>query len=213
MFERQLKIIAPDGATIKLLFFSLHPTRVISTYNADGYSTEDINFKWVAAISDWVNTRKYTSTATNISDEDATYVWDTLTVDWRLESKCLLQYLFDDYGYTTQRIRSDFDFNDSTWVRSDRIDYYRSLHGASGIKGTTPLPCLVYPNPSRDVIFIDGLEEPAEASLYSLQGSLIQTVLLHGATSRMNIQNLPAGTYMLSLKAGDKTAVQRVVKE
>ena len=57
----------------------------------------------------------------------------------------------------------------------------------------------VYPNPSRDIINIDGVEIDAHIDIYTLQGELIHST----NATRIDISNFDSGIYIL--KSGSKT--------
>lgn len=58
---------------------------------------------------------------------------------------------------------------------------------------------LTYPNPCRDIIHIEGIDEGALISIYNLQGMLIQ----HSTTPTISVENLTPGAYII--RSGTKT--------
>ncbi|MBR5189446.1 MAG: T9SS type A sorting domain-containing protein, partial [Paludibacteraceae bacterium] len=50
-----------------------------------------------------------------------------------------------------------------------------------------------YPNPCRNIINIEGIDEEALISIYNLQGMLIQ----HSTTPTISVENLTPGAYII----------------
>lgn len=63
----------------------------------------------------------------------------------------------------------------------------------------------IYPNPATDAVNILADEEITAISLFNISGALLNTEAeINGNTARMNIEELPAGTYIL--RVNDKSA-------
>ena len=58
---------------------------------------------------------------------------------------------------------------------------------------------MAYPNPCRDIINIEGIDQGAHISIYNLQGMLIQ----HSTTPTISVENLTPGAYII--RSGTKT--------
>lgn len=61
----------------------------------------------------------------------------------------------------------------------------------------------VYPNPSRQLLWIEGAEPGMKASLYAVTGALVLEKLLQSGKDQLDVWQLPSGTYLLQLKAAD----------
>jgi hypothetical protein len=70
----------------------------------------------------------------------------------------------------------------------------------------------VYPNPSAGQITIqNGADMPGRMFIYDLSGSLIQSgVLESGASQAVDLSGMQTGLYLVELKVGDRSSVQRV---
>ncbi len=73
----------------------------------------------------------------------------------------------------------------------------------------------LYPNPSKDVITINGLHASAKTtlSLFSVSGKLIQQSSSSNESYQFNIQKLAAGSYYVRIQSGEKTTTIKFVKE
>ena len=56
----------------------------------------------------------------------------------------------------------------------------------------------LYPNPANDKLFLEGLEEDCEISIYNAMGMKVKTMTLQG-DAEINISELPAGLYLLRI--------------
>ncbi|MBC8155033.1 MAG: M4 family metallopeptidase [Bacteroidetes bacterium] len=73
----------------------------------------------------------------------------------------------------------------------------------------------VYPNPATATLTIDSPGQPIETlTLTNLVGAVVQTKAAgRMASTMLNLQNLPSGVYLLTIKTAAGTAHRRVVKE
>ncbi len=67
----------------------------------------------------------------------------------------------------------------------------------------------VYPNPTQDVLFIDGLTEGETVRIYSLEGRLLMSeVALHEDSVQLSVASLAEGTYLLQMG----TEIVKIIK-
>jgi PKD repeat protein len=66
----------------------------------------------------------------------------------------------------------------------------------------------VYPNPAQNYLQIKGFEEGMSYQLMNANGLLVE----QGASAQLNIENLPKGTYFLTLKNKDVVWVKKWIK-
>ena len=55
----------------------------------------------------------------------------------------------------------------------------------------------VYPNPTMDVLCIEGLEFGNIVRIYSAKGTLLKTVEVNSVQTSINVKDLPNGTYLI----------------
>ena len=58
--------------------------------------------------------------------------------------------------------------------------------------------CRIYPNPTQDMLIIDG-SNADKALIFDLNGHLLQTTSLYGEKATINVTALPKGEYLLLL--------------
>lgn len=94
-----------------------------------------------------------------------------------------------------------------------------TLTGEVGVTDREPLQMRVYPNPATETVYValDSGMEIANMLLYDLQGRIVETH--HGAslqkeTATLNVENLPAGIYLLRVTDADgNTYHHKIVKK
>jgi hypothetical protein len=68
----------------------------------------------------------------------------------------------------------------------------------------------VYPNPASQfiVVYNYSMENTRTASLYNMNGTLVQQKQLQQSASRMDVSNLPAGLYILKITDAKRTNIR-----
>ena len=64
---------------------------------------------------------------------------------------------------------------------------------------TTPSTIRVYPNPTADMLIIDGVTAQQEIAIYSLNGSKVLSTQSQEGTNTIQVSELPNGVYLLRL--------------
>jgi hypothetical protein len=88
---------------------------------------------------------------------------------------------------------------------------------SNGIKESIPFECRLYPNPSKDYVTLELTyvsSSQLTAEIADLTGKVISTnVIEHSKAGRsisnINVQNLPNGTFALTIKDGDKKVLSK----
>jgi len=122
--------------------------------------------------------------------------------EWSLQS-------FGDFAFFGGRLFLEAKLNDTSDLWSyGATDLFLST---SDFENTIELK--IFPNPAKEMFWIQS-EEPLEMlSIYNLEGRLIRNSALNGLKEvSVLISDLPAGgTYLLELTSGDKAAVKKVI--
>lgn len=63
----------------------------------------------------------------------------------------------------------------------------------------TPSTIRVYPNPTADMLIIDGVTAKQEIAIYSLNGAKVLSALSQEGTNTLHVSDLPNGVYLLKL--------------
>ena len=67
----------------------------------------------------------------------------------------------------------------------------------------------VFPNPTVDIIHIQGLEAPATLRIFDLQGKICKTFFIKDTESTCNIADVPQGVYYLQIN----TNILKLIKQ
>lgn len=108
--------------------------------------------------------------------------------------------------YAGQTIRIAFKY-EGTYAHTWFVDNFSVTEG-NGVGEIGDEALVVYPNPARDRIRIEGLEADSEVQIYNAIGELVKTVKAE-ANGEINIVELAKGLYLV--RCG--TATMRFVKE
>jgi len=83
----------------------------------------------------------------------------------------------------------------------------------TGLSENEGLAVDVFQNPAKDFLHISG-NSNAEYKVYNLIGSELQKgSLKEGEMTKIDLQTLPAGLYMLTITKGNQTRSIKVIKE
>ena len=104
-----------------------------------------------------------------------------------------------------------FDFN-SPIITNTTVNHFGTFSTAS-INEVQPDNLLIYPNPSRNFIFISDIEEIKNVQIYNTLGELI--ILQHSNSKQENIDisNLNKGIYFVEIKTNSKIYIRKIIKE
>lgn len=91
----------------------------------------------------------------------------------------------------------------------------RMLSGTSLVAVNNPedVSTLIYPNPVRYTFQLKGIATPANLDIYSSEGKWIKSVSLTGKTDRVDVEELPAGLYLINIVSGVDQFTARIVVE
>ena len=82
----------------------------------------------------------------------------------------------------------------------------------SGIEDAESLKIVASPNPVRDILTVRACVG-AELTVFDLRGVAVYRDTMVGSKSRLNVSSLPAGIYVLSVCANDRTEYIRIIKQ
>ena len=165
-------------------------------------------FNWNVQMQDWEMTKEeYTSTVTagNVKEE-ISYLRDFSTTTWIPKRK--RDYLSDADSLLSQVFTYEWG---NSWDWQLRQDYYWSQHNTTDTQEGISSADLIYPNPVRDWLSIKNLHRATWVELYSAQGVQVKKRLLDGMDSKIDLSDLPAGTYFILWIRENGTATARPI--
>jgi hypothetical protein len=92
----------------------------------------------------------------------------------------------------------------------DKTVIITQLGSPTGISDTENNLIKIYPNPANTVLFIEGLSEDTQVSIYDLKGNLILKKQLF--EDNLNISTLASGVYTIKLDGITETIIRKFVK-
>ena len=84
-----------------------------------------------------------------------------------------------------------------------------STYGGSevGVYSPAPQDFKVYPNPASDYVILSGFAYGANVTLCDLSGRALRTCRIVAEESRLNVSDLPRGTYLLISTEGVQSLI------
>ncbi len=84
----------------------------------------------------------------------------------------------------------------------------------TGIKGIIPSSMKIYPNPTNDVLFVEGAIVGTALRLVDVFGRVVSTINVKTDLEVLNLNALPSGIYVLSVATNNEIiSITRIVKE
>ena len=113
----------------------------------------------------------------------------------------------EHFGETYYRV------NDSIYISENRVVI--SQDGLVGIEDLQSNSIQVYPNPAKDVLYVETAQEGAfgQWSLVNNLGQVVKQGATNTGRQEINVKSLTKGMYVLRLEGSDKVAETKVLIE
>jgi hypothetical protein len=104
--------------------------------------------------------------------------------------------------------------DDGCSVTTDRIDSQIIITDVSVKENELPLLVKVYPNPATSTVFVEFDGQLDAILMYGMDGSLIyKPQNIDTGITQMDLDFLPAGTYLLQLLKDDQVVIKKIIKQ
>jgi hypothetical protein len=70
----------------------------------------------------------------------------------------------------------------------------------------------IYPNPFKDVISVQGIDQTFGYKIYDLQGKIVQSNNLSKSEDTINTASIASGVYILKITTSETTVTKKMVK-
>lgn len=189
----------------------LYPTNyLVSPYKLD---CEEISF--IACAQDASHPAEHfgvaVSTESNTNADDFTIVWETdMTAkspgDWYYYDIDLRDYQGQDIYVAIVH----FACSDQFMLNIDDVTLYRTYDDVAEGQLTQ---VAVFPNPASDRLRVESAEKIESYELYDMTGALIRRQHVESKTFDIDLNELPAGAYLINIHQGHTRQVKRFVKK
>ena len=132
--------------------------------------------------------------------------------------------------YGQPRQKSYLDFNTSwpqnSWEVSEPAIYYQAAYlrllsrfvkpnvvAPNSVRTTAFEELNIYPNPARNILFIENNNQNFEIDIIDINGQIIQKTSLSKKESRIDINDLPNGFYILRFSSKSATYYKKLIKK
>ncbi len=138
--------------------------------------------------------------------------WDTGGNQWI--NYILLTNDYNSAGQLTLHMRQIWDIANSVWVNSYKSEYILSEFILTNLGQTNENTLMIYPNPAEEYLYIKNSSGNAfSIRILSLTGQVLTTSHLFSDKTRLEIQSLPSGVYLVELRTKDgKKTYRRFIK-
>ena len=116
--------------------------------------------------------------------------------------------------YLNSQFKVRFTYNDEGFLAWGLgIDDYKLVHtSTASVEDLAEKGFHFYPNPSSDVLNLVANENIEKVLVYNILGQVVMNEMPSETQTRINMERLPAGTYMIQVQIGDKLGTYKVLK-
>ena len=85
-------------------------------------------------------------------------------------------------------------------IASKKIENVRKIsfvEGETAVENIADITMIVYPNPTMDALFVQGLNKGDVVRIYTLDGTLVKTQIVEDELLQINVDDIAVGSYLL----------------
>ena len=85
-------------------------------------------------------------------------------------------------------------------IASKKIENVRKIsfvEGETAVENIADITMIVYPNPTMDALFVQGLNKGDVVRIYTLDGTLVKTQTVEDELLQINVDDIAVGSYLL----------------
>jgi hypothetical protein len=82
--------------------------------------------------------------------------------------------------------------------------------GSSNIQELSPSEINIYPNPAKDIIYIESSVKIEQAAIYDISGRMLKQII--NPSQEINVSGLANGIYLVKVKTGQGESVHKIIK-
>lgn len=112
-------------------------------------------------------------------------------------------YIYAIKGDTSSKPISYVCSIDADTFRISPLVWGRDTNKVNAIPSYATMPVLVYPNPTKDILMIQGLEMGCGIALYDVAGVLVKTISVTTPNVSVDLRDVAVGIYLLRVTTAD----------
>lgn len=85
-------------------------------------------------------------------------------------------------------------------IASKKIENVRKISfvdGETAVENIADITLIVYPNPTMDALFVQGVQKGDVVRIYTLDGTLLKTQTVEDELLQINVEDIATGSYLL----------------
>ena len=85
-------------------------------------------------------------------------------------------------------------------IASKKIENVRKISfvdGETAVENIADITMIVYPNPTMDALFVQGVQKGDVVRIYTLDGTLLKTQTVEDELLQINVEDIATGSYLL----------------
>ena len=213
----------------------------IITNNGDGTIQNTITQSWNSNSKIWKNSQRIENTYTSVNKPLTTKfsswtngswensmnqiynydagnnltqllsnIWDSNSKIWKSFSQ--INYTNSNTGSVQQYISQIWNSTSNSWTNAQRVSYLYAI--TTEFVDARSLELKVFPNPCTDKIHLSLPDNTdAKIRIFDLNGKVIYENLVKVSENDINISEIKAGFYFISLEQGGKNTIAKIVKK
>ena len=71
------------------------------------------------------------------------------------------------------------------------------IEGKTAVEDISDIAMIVYPNPTMDALFVQGLNKGDVVRIYALDGTLVKSQIVEEGVLQINVDDIAVGSYLL----------------
>jgi hypothetical protein len=123
----------------------------------------------------------------------------------------------DDFEMNRNNVIYNWQFNRNPFIdQPDLVEYIwgNNVGGiwsqSLNVNDVNTLNIKLYPNPTSNRVFIEGVKEQSTIELFSTEGRQISTSMLNNSNSFLDL-NVSSGVYFIKISSENKSTVKKII--
>ena len=192
---------------------AISPTVAFDNTNASHF----LHFKYLSHVAGATINVELVDNAANIFDYPLTVStigkWVEAVVDLSGTDYTLADITEIDLSPNNTYQTNGHSADEVTYFDEIKINDIATTSGTTAVSTVSNDNITLFPSIAREVLNLSGITVPTTASIYNLNGKLVQSKILTNGTNQLNVTNLTKGIYIVKLQTENNTIAKKFVKQ